>query len=346
MLTMIGIDPHKDSHTATSVDGTGAVLASLRVKARPAGHAELIGWARQNFPGQRCWAVEDERNMAGQLLRDLLAAGEKVVPVPAHIAAGERRHSRRRGKNDPNDAAAAARAALREQLPELVLDQPSREIKMLSDHRGALVAERTRHQNRLRDLLHQLDPDLAAAIPPGGLTRISRLAQIIDAYRHRTGVEAEIVVDLAHACHDLTEKINKLEKRLPKLLDNVAAPLRGLRGCGDVLAAIIVGEVAGVRRFRNDAALAMFAGIAPIDASSGNNERQRLNRGGNRYLNYAIHMVAINQLRLHPPAREYYQNRIQSGKTPKEAIRSLKRQIIRRVYNLLQRSTTTAPTTA
>ena len=335
MLTVIGIDPHKATHLAAAVDGNGAYLDELRIKARVAGHGELIGWARQRFPGQRLWAVEDERNMAGQLLRDLLAAGEQVVTVPPHIAAGYRKQGRRRGKNDSIDATAVARTALRERLSPFVLDEASRDIKTLTDHRTSLVQERVRVQNRLRDLLHQLDPDLAAAIPSGGLARSCWQLRIITDYSDRPGVPATIVLDLARTCHDLTTKIRMLAKQLTGLVDRAAPALLTMPGCGHLTAAKIIGEVAGVHRFRNDAALATYAGIAPLDASSGNQEHHRLNRGGNRQLNAAIYMLALTQLRLHPPARAYLTRRMNGGNTWKVAIRALKRQLIRVVYHLL-----------
>jgi len=347
MVTAIGIDPHKATHVATAVDGNGAHLADLRVKARDSGHVELIGWARREFPGERLWAVEDERNMAGRLLRDLLAAGERVVTVPAHLAVEYRKRGRKRGKSDKIDALAVARTALREQLHQFHLDQASRDIKSLSDYRTALTEERTRAQNRLRDLLHQLDPDLAASIPSSGLTRYVWLDMITNQYTGQSGVPVSIVLDLTQTCRDLTIKINKLAKQLSGLLATVAQPLIGLPGCGEITAAVIVGEVAGVQRFRSSEALASYAGIAPLDASSGqDNSHHRLNRGGNRRLNWAIHMIAITQLRLHQPARDYYDRRIRQGSTRKVAIRALKRLIIRRIFDLLRRATATTLTTA
>lgn len=348
MLTVIGIDPHKATHLAAAVDANGAYLNELRVKARPPGHAELLGWARRLYPGPRLWAVEDERNMAGQLLRDLLAAGESVVPVPAHIAADYRKQGRRRGKNDSIDATAVARTALRESLSPFVLDEASRDIKSLSDHRTCLVQQRVQDQNRLRDLLHQLDPDLAAAIPSGGLARYCWQDRIIATYTGRPGVSAAIVIDLAQSCQNLTKKINQLERDLTPLVETAAPGLLSMRGCGVLITAKIVGEIAGVSRFRSDAALATYAGIAPLDASSGQQQHHRLNRGGNRQLNAAIYQLAITQLRIHPPARAYLDRRLKAGNTWKVAIRALKRQLIRTVYHHLRPTPTpvlTQPTT-
>jgi transposase len=335
MVTMLGVDPHKATHTATAVDANGKALGEMTVKARSSGHAELIGWARQSFPGERRWAVEDERNMAGLLIRDLLAAGERVIPVPAHLAA-EKRRTRRRGKSDGIDALMVARTALRESLSEIVLDESSRELKLLSDHRQALVNERTRAANRLRDLLHQLDPDYAASFPAGGLSRYWSLADIIDRFAADDSVAASIVLDLAHACHANLTKVKELDKKIKARVQASAKPLLDLPGCAQTTAAIIVGEVANVHRFRSDAALATYAGTAPLDASSGKQDHHRLNRGGNRRLNYAIHIIALTQLRIHAPARLYYQQKINQGSTPKVAIRALKRMLTRKIHNILE----------
>jgi transposase len=332
---MLGVDPHKATHTAAALDGNGRLLGQLTVKARSAGHAELIGWARQHYPGQRRWAVEDERNMAGLLIRDLLAAGERVIPVPAHLAA-EKRRTRRRGKSDGIDAVMVAQTALREdKLREIVLDETSREVKLLSDHRQALVNERTRAANRLRDLLHQIDPDYAASLPTGALSRYWALDDIIGRLSTDDSVAASIVLDLARACHANLTKVAELDKKIKKATQANASPLLDLPGCGEITAAIIIGEVANVHRFRSPAALATYAGIAPLDASSGNQDHHRLNRGGNRRLNYAIHMIALTQLRIHEPAKRYRQQRTSKGHTPRVAMRALKRMIIRKIYHLL-----------
>ena len=338
MVTMLGVDPHKATHTATAVDGNGKVLAAMTVKARSSGHAELIGWARQSYPGERRWAIEDERNMAGLLIRDLLAAGERVIPVPAHLAA-EKRRGRRMGKSDGIDSVMVAQTALRESLPEIVLDDSARETRLLSDHRQALVNERTRAANRLRDLLHQLDPDYAASFPAGALSRPSCLDEIIERFQDDDSITAQIVLDLAHACRAHTTKIKELDKKIKARTQAIAKPLLDLPGCAEITAAIIVGEVANVHRFRDQSTLAAYAGIAPLDASSGNHEHHRLNRGGNRRLNYAVHIIALTQLRTYPPAKAYRERRISTGSTPKVAMRALKRLIIRKIYNILSTCT-------
>jgi transposase len=158
-MVLLGVDPHKDTHTVVAVDQAGRQLGQTTVAARTLGHGELLGWACQRWPEERLWAVEDCRHVTGRLERDLLAAGERVVRVPPRLMAGARHAVRALGKSDPIDAPAVARAALGEpDLPTAGHDQASWEVKLLVDHREHLVAERTRAINRLRWHLHRLDP--------------------------------------------------------------------------------------------------------------------------------------------------------------------------------------------
>ena len=168
-MMVIGVDPHKQTHTAVAADELGRKKAQKTVRARRDGHRELIAWARELAPAGRAWAVEDVRHVAGGLIRELLAAGEQVVFVPPKLMAGERRGGRERGKSDPIDALAIARLALREGagLPAARLDEQVLEVRRLTDYRDGLVAERTRVVNRLRWLVHDLDPELAP--PPRSL---------------------------------------------------------------------------------------------------------------------------------------------------------------------------------
>jgi transposase len=175
-MVLLGVDPHKDTHTVVAVDPAGRQLDQRTVPARTLANGELVGWARMHWP-DRLWAVEDCRHVTGRLERDLLAAGERVVRVPPRLMAGARQAVRVQGKSDPIDALAVARAALREPtLPVAHHDQASWEVRLLVDHREHLVAERTRQINRLRWHLHQLDPDLEHAtrrLPGPGLGRIT-----------------------------------------------------------------------------------------------------------------------------------------------------------------------------
>jgi len=327
-MIVIGIDSHKRSHTAVAVEGTGRKLAERTVAATSAGHLELVRWAGR-FEA-RTWALEDCRHLSRRLSTDLLVAGERVIRVPPKLMAGARRSSREPGKSDPIDALAVARAALREDLPVATLDGVEREVRLLVDHRDDLVAERTRAQNRLRWHLHELDPGnepvargLDRAVVLGALDR--DLAEV-------PGTVARIARELVGRIRDLTVTINDLEREIGRLVADLAPSLLALPGCGALSAAKLIGETAGIGRFRSAAAFARHNGTAPLPVWSGNAERHRLSRTGNRQLNVAIHRIAITQMRIDERGQAYVDHRRTLGNTKTEAIRALRRRISDEVF--------------
>jgi transposase len=335
-VIVIGVDPHKQSHSAAALaGGTGEVGGERTVEARRRGHEQLLGWAR-SLGGERLWALEDCRHVSIALERFLLASGERVVRVPPKLMAGARRSARERGKSDAIDAVAVARAALREPaLPAAALEGAWREIRLLLDHREDLVGERTRAQNRLRWHLHELEPELE--LPAGCLDRRRWLDRLGDRLgRRQQTVQARIARELVLRIIELTRRERELERELALLVAAEAPTLLELPGCGVLTAAKLIGEVAGGERFADDARLAMHAGAAPLPASSGNRQRHRLNRSGNRQLNCALHRIAVTQGRHHPPARAYLARKEAEGKSRKEALRCLKRHLARTVYRTLK----------
>ena len=333
-MVTIGVDAHKRSHTAVAVDANGWPLAERTVAATPAGHLILARWASRF--SERGWAMEDCRHLSRRLEADLLRAGERVVRVPPKLMAGARRAARQPGKSDPIDATAVARAALREpDLPVAQLDGPEREARLLVDHREDLVAERTRMQNRLRWHLHELTPGDEPA--PRSLDRLHILDTLERRLANMDGTVARLAAELAVRIRELTAAINRLERQIGALVAPLAPSLLGLTGCGSLTAAKLVGETAGVGRFRSRAAFARHTGTAPVPVWSGNVTRHRLSRGGNRQLNAGLHRIAVTQLQRPGPGRQYVRHRIDAGDTKTEAIRALRRRISDEVYRRLHR---------
>ena len=291
LTVMIGVDSHKRTHTAVALDDVGRRLATKTVAATDDGHLTLVEWATRR--PQLRFALEDCRHLTRRLERDLLGAGQKVVRVPTRLMAGARRGGREPGKSDPIDAEAVALAALRHpDLPTAELDGPSREVKLLSDYRRDLVKQRVRLVNRLRWHLHELDPTLQ--IPARGLRRYCVMDAVTERLEGRDGVVARLARQLLCRCRELTVEINGLETELRQLVRRLAPTLLQIPGCGVLGAALILGETAGAHRFRSRDAYARFTGTAPIPVWSGNSRgKVRLNRGGNRALNCALHMIAI-----------------------------------------------------
>jgi transposase len=342
-MVTLGTDSHKHSHTLVAVDDNGWQLGEFRVAATPSGHIEALGWARQ-WPERR-WAMENCRQLSRGLEHDLLTAGEQVLQVSPKLMGTSRRSGRKPGKSDPIDALAVARVALRERnLPVAQLEGKSRELKLLVDHRDDLIGERTRIQNRLLWHLHELEPGFV--VGSSGLTRRGVLAEVLRRLEAHHDVVAEIARELVARLADLTQAVNRLQRRIESLAAALAPSLMLLPGCAGLTAAKLMAETADVRRFHSSAAFAMYNGTAPIPAWSGNQQRHRLNRGGNRQLNVALHRIAITQLRLGGEARAYVTRRILSGNTKTEAIRALRRQLSNEVYRLLRKDTLELPSAA
>jgi transposase len=329
-MVIIGVDSHKRTHTVVAVDPNGQKLAERTVAATDEGHLELVTWSRRW--SQRTWAIEDCRHVTRRLEAELLKAGEAVLRVPPKLMAGARQSAREPGKSDPIDALAVARAALREpNLPPARLDGVERELRVLVDHRDVLIAERTRHQARLRWVLVGLGVPEPA---PRTLARPGVLAAVDAALAARPELSARIGRDLIARIGELTLAIVALAQEIRDRTIATAPTLLALHGCGHLTAAKLVAETAGIGRFRSRAAFANHNGSAPIPVSSGNTSRHRLNRGGNRQLNAALHRIAITQMRA-GPGHDYIVKRQAAGDTKLEAIRALKRRLSDEVFRRL-----------
>ena len=333
-MIMLGIDAHKRSHTVVAVDELGRQLGVKTTTATTSeDHLSLIRWA-DKFGSERTWAVEDCRHLSRQLERDMLAAGERLVRVPPKLMAHSRDAARTYGKSDPIDALAVARAALRESgLPTAYLDPETRELRLLVDHREDLIAERTRHINRLRWHLHDLDPSWDPKTR--ALTTRKHLRLIEARLAVHDSLVSRVAADLIARVRELTESIDALEDELDQRTRDRAPQLREVCGVAAVNAAKILGEVAGVSRFRSRHAFARHNGTAPTPVWSGNKERHRLSRAGNRQINAALHRVAITQARASTQAQTYLDKRREAGATPKEALRSLKRRLSDVIYQAM-----------
>ena len=337
-MIVLGADTHKRSHTIAAVAAaTGELLGEQTVAVGPRGFGALLQWAR-SVDEQRVWALEDCRHVSGSLERFLIERGERVLRIPTHLTAKARRSARQRGKSDPIDALNVARAALQdglESFPAAQLDGPELDLRLLVDHRERLVRHRVELNSTLLWHLHDLWPELR--LPGGALfskkwsTRIGRrLARAEQTMRVR------IARDELRRLRELTLAINRLEREITELVEQIAPQLLTEPGFGPLIAAKLVGEIAGAQRFATPAKLARAAGVAPIPASSGNTQRHRLDQGGNRQINAALHRVVVTRARCHPPTRDYIARRRGEGKSTREAIRCLKRYLTRRVWHLLQ----------
>lgn len=326
----IGIDTHKDSLAACRVDERGAPIDERTFTNDPDDHRALAAWIGGS---EVVVGIEGSASFGAALARSLVATGLTVREVPPQLSRRERLRTRRAGKSDPGDALAIARVTLREpDLPPVRLVDSSLELQLLVEAREDLVAEQTRVRNRLHADLRTLLPGYGAAA--ANLTAVRHQRTVGRLLRPLRGVQADLARQRLARLRGLADEIAQLTA---SLTDRVAGhPLLRLPGVGVVVTARLIGEAGDVGRFRSADAFAMLAGVAPIPASSGQTQHMRLNRGGNRQLNRALHTIAFSQARHHGPARAYLARKRAEGKTSRDAIRALKRQLVRSVFRLLQ----------
>jgi len=337
-MIVLGADTHKRSHTIAAVAAaTGEMRGEQTVQVGARGFDALLRWAR-GLDGERVWALEDCRHVSGSLERFLIARGERVLRIPTHLSASARKSARQRGKSDPIDAVGVARVVLQEgleSLPTAHLDGPELDLRLLVDHRERLVRQRVALNSTLQWHLHDLWPELQL---PGSSLFYGRWAPRVARRLARTEqtMRVRIARDELRRIRELSQAIKALEHEIAELVAKIAPQLLSEPGFGPLTAAKLVGEIAGAQRFATPAKLARAAGVAPIPASSGNTQRQRLDQGGNRQINAALHRVIVTRARCHPETRDYIARRQAEGKTTREAIRCLKRYLARHVWRLLQ----------
>jgi transposase len=335
MEVLIGVDPHKASVAVAALDeATGELLEGASFPQDRAGLRRLDRWARR-FPERR-WAVENAGGLGRHLAGRLAAAGESVVDVPPKLSARVRVLSTGNArKNDGLDALATALAASRKGRLAAVDPEPASEVlRLLSERREDLVAERTRALNRLHGLLRDL--------VPGGVARklsADRAAHILRGIRAHGSASARLRRRLASEVlrdvRTLDRKIAELSGRIEAEVEASGSSLTEIFGVGPILAARIIGTVGNVGRFPTKAHFASYSGTAPLETSSGEVIRHRLSLSGNRKLNYALHMVAVCQSRSNARGGAYYRKKIAEGKSPKEALRCLKRRVSDAVFKSL-----------
>lgn len=337
MELVVGIDAHSRTHTAAAVDARGREVDRLTVGAQPAEIARLIEW----LEGRRqvtLVAVEGTNGFGVALARQLLAAGHRVIDVSPTLTAASRRGDRRHGKSDEIDAVAVARVALREpDLPCITTALLDADLKLLVDARDQLVREAARVRNRLHALLLVLAPGHHART--GALTSAPALARARRAVMHgRRGdpVRARLALSAIARLTAIEREAGGLEKEIVQLVTRSGCRhLLAIRGVGPLVAAKLLGEVRDVRRYASAAAFAAHAGVAPVPASSGNRHRHRLALGGNRQLNRALYTIALVQARWDPAGQAYLARKRCEGKTGREALRCLKRQLANVVYRAM-----------
>jgi transposase len=334
MTVMIGVDPHKRSHTAVAIDGDDVELAAIEVRSSVRQVDELLGWAA-GF-ADRTWAVEGAGGVGYLLAQQLVAAGERVLDVPATLAARVRvLGSGRSNKNDPNDGYSIAVAARHSPRLQLVVPADHAAVlRLLAKRNRELGGSRTRTACRLHALLVDL--------VPGGISKqitANRAAALLATVTPTSAVAATrhaLALEHLEDLRRIDEQMRASKRRIADAVGASRTSTTDIFGIGPVGAAIALGQTRQVSRFAGRDHFAAYNGTAPIEVGSGEHHVHRLSRRGNRQLNHAIHMAAITQIRhAHSPGRGYYDRKLAQGKTKKEALRALKRRISDALYQRL-----------
>lgn len=350
MLT-IGVDSHKRTYVAAAVDAAGRPIASLVVDTTAAGRTTLVQWALRlaDPDGPSClWGIEGSGSYGRPLAQQLARCGYTVFEVPGLATSHQRTHSpgQQRTKTDLTDALAIARVVLRDSthLSAIIPADRAYQCKLLTEHRDNLVLERTRALNQLQMHLTAFE---TIHVPRLNCHCSRRMIAAWAATRIETtgpvhAIHAQIIQQLASLVQQLDDWITDAARALADLVAIVAPQLVAVPGLGVLTAAKILGEVGTIQRFATPAKFAAYAGVAPLEVSSGDRRRYRLSRRGNRQLNRALHQIAVTQRRCYPEARAYLERKVATGKTKREALRGLKRHLSNVVFRLLRNAQSTA----
>jgi transposase len=334
----IGVDTHKDSHVAAARDQLGRRLATTQVAATRAGYAQLLAWA-QGLGEPVAWGVEGTGSYGAGLARYLCGHGQRVLEVNRP----DRQARRRRGKSDPVDADAAARAVQAGEATGIPKAQDGlvEMARALRVARQSAVKARTQAINAIKALLVTAPDELREQLAGLTITKLVRQAAALDPDTLTTPTAAAALAlgGLARRCQHLDAEIAVLTARLDRLAATAAPKLRALLGVGpDSAAALLIAAGDNWQRLHSEAAFAALCGSSPVEASSGKTRRHRLNQGGDRQANAALHRIVIVRLRWHQPTRDYLARRTTQGKSRKEIIRCLKRYVAREVFAALHQN--------
>jgi transposase len=327
---IIGMDPHKRSATIEVINDREKVLAQGRFGTDRAGYQTMLKLGRQHK--DRIWAVEGCNGIGKHIAQRLVADGETVVDVPAKLSARARVFDTGQGrKTDPVDAHSVAVAALRSKgLRQVVVDDMTVALRLLVDRRDGLGRAHTDLLNRIHKLLLELLPGGAkkylSANQARELLNTVRPRDLVGRTRRR--LASELITELVQ----VDKKTKAADKELRELVEATGSSLQDLHGIGPSGAARLIGDVADISRFASRGHFASWNGTAPLDVSSGDQNRHRLSRAGNRRINRTLHIMAVVQLRNDTEGRAYYRRKLAAGKTPMEAMRALKRRLSDVVY--------------
>ncbi|MFN8671123.1 MAG: IS110 family transposase [Candidatus Sericytochromatia bacterium] len=333
-----GIDPHKKKHVAVLCDPQGKKISEKSFNNNIEGYQELVEWSSINTE-EVIFGIENPQSYGRWLAQYLKVKEKKVYSVPSSLTGLYRRRSTARDKNDENDALAVARAVIQEEekLKEVLVEGKTVELSILVEHYDNLKEESIKIVNRVHSYL--LNVDLYGKV--GRLTRIKDLTLFIERCENNiegvAGMYWNIIKSVSNRLLEVLKEMKKYLSEMEIILKELKADkLLEEKGVGVYLAAKILGISGNANLFKNESSFANYAGVAPISCSSGRNTNYRVNPGGNRQLNYAIHTIAKSKMTYEEKSKEYYNKKKSEGKTPRESLRCLKRQVCKQIFKILE----------
>lgn len=341
---VIGVDAHTDTHTAVVLGPIGAVQAQIVIPADAAGTGQLLAWAQTHAPGRRLWAVDGTRSHGQGMTKALLADGQQVVEAARPQAKNSRRG---KGKSDALDAVTIARTTLATPIHKLAwprADGTRETLRILLTYRRHLTDTRTATANMFKALVLTADETTRTLLRGLPTNRQARLAAQWNQPTTNPGLDTEVCSRRAHLAAlaaDITalnQRINHNLRQLQQLVEQSCPRLLQQPGIGPVTASTALTTWSHRGRIRHERAFAKLSGTAPLEASSGRITRHRLNRGGDRNLNSALHTIATTRRRCDPATRDYVTRRHAEGKTGPEITRCLKRYIARQLFRIMESS--------
>ncbi len=342
-MIILGCDPHQKSNTIAAMDLFGKVTEEITIPNTFKDFEKLINWVNK-IDGERIWGVENSQHYAKHLAQFLLDQNEEVYEITPKLTAQLRGRSLKSDKSDTKDAIAIAKAVIQEK--ENLHKVPSNKtdfalLKEITRFRDSLVKKRTDFINQLHKSLYNLDPEYKTIIK--SLSTQKGLKLVEKEYLERETYNSQMqnilkteIKILLNLIRTLEKDIKDIEKQTEPITKKLNSPLLSVDGIGKIILPVLLGEIGDIKNYRNSAQFASRAGISPIENSSAKNNYKRVNSGGNRRLNTAIHRVALYQIRKNELASNYYLNKQSKGKTKKEALRCLKRRLVDIIFSILK----------
>lgn len=332
-----GVDPHKKKHVITMCDENGKKICSSIFNADIEGYQKMLEYVSDKSK-ERSWGIENPQSYGRGLAQYLVSRKEKVFSVPPSLTSYYRNRSMLKEKTDSNDALAVARALLQEgeNLPLVLLETETKELNILIEHYDNLRDEKLKIINRLHSYMLTSEPYGKV----GDLSSIKELKRLIEMSEIEIegviGLTWKIIISISKRLIDILLEMKCLLRNMEDILKKLKAEkLLEVKGVGVYFASKIIGIVGNPKLFRSESSFANYAGVSPISCSSGKNINYRVNPGGNRQLNYAIHSITLSKVRYEEESKKYYEKKQKEGKTKRESLRCLKRHVCKNIFNIL-----------